>query len=135
MTFRSSRNLVAALALLGGLTSFGTAVHAEHWGALAAGIEEESDGSSHVSVGSALNHESRAAAQRAALASCRSTGNSACRVISTFNGCGYITLSTDGSRPAAWGSGPTAQDAYDECYKRIRSGNCKRPIGGCNEED
>lgn len=102
------------------------------WGAIAAGIDEYGNGAARVSVGSALGHATEQSARNAALAKCREGGVQNCRIQSTFTGCGYVTVSRQGSRPVAWGMGPTSQSAYDNCYSRIREGNCEQPIGGCN---
>jgi Domain of unknown function (DUF4189) len=101
------------------------------WGALAAGIKTGLF-RSRVGVGSALRHSSREEAQRRAVAKCEENGVS-CNVVSTFNTCGFITVSTNGSDNVVWGMGPTAQDAYNECYRRVKGGNCvTQTIGGCN---
>ncbi|OGG42018.1 hypothetical protein A2837_02325 [Candidatus Kaiserbacteria bacterium RIFCSPHIGHO2_01_FULL_46_22] len=104
----------------------------QYWGALAAGISEGFLQASRVSVGSAINYKSKAKAERDALRSCQKNGVT-CKVVSTFNkGCGYITTSQDGSDNVAWGSGPTAQSAYNNCYSRVKGGNCDpQTIGGC----
>ena len=101
------------------------------WGALAAGIDQGIF-RSRVSVGSALKYASKSAAERAAVSECRKNGVSGCKVVSTFTGCGYITTSNNAEN-VAWGMGPTAQAAYDNCYARVQGGNCfTQTIGGCN---
>ncbi len=100
------------------------------WSAVAAGID---DGliTDRVSVGHAKNHDTRAAAERAAVRKCQEDVPS-CRVVQAWNaGCYYITVSKN-ARPVAWGAGPTARAAYEACYERIKSGNCDtQTLGGC----
>lgn len=122
-------------AIFGAVLLCATALSANayaEWGAIAAGIDEYGN-TSRVAVGSAIGHPTEQSARNAALQKCREGGVRNCRVQSTFSGCGYVTTSTNGSRPVAWGMGATGQQAYNECYRRIRSGNCILPaIGGCN---
>jgi hypothetical protein len=101
------------------------------WGALAAGMDRGLFRAT-VSVGSALKYASKSDAERAAVQQCRKNGTSDCKVVSTFTGCGYITTSNNAEN-VAWGAGPTAQAAYDNCYARVQGGNCRtQAIGGCN---
>ena len=126
-------SLAAIVGALVGISSI-TSLQAQEslWGALASGIDRYGS-TTRVSIGSAIGHPSEFSAHAAALRQCRRRGNSNCRVVSTFTGCGYITLSTSGSSPVAWGSGPTSQRAYNNCYDRVRVGNCVLPaLGGCN---
>ncbi len=105
---------------------------ARRWAAVAAGIDNGFLGlSSKVGAGIGRDFGSRAAAEAAALSKCRETVSS-CSVVSAWNsGCYYITVSDHGDN-VAWGSGRTAQEAYDECYKRVRGGNCKTStLGAC----
>jgi hypothetical protein len=103
------------------------------WAAVAAGLESGGlFGRAHVSAGLSQDKETRAEAEAGAVRACEKNVSS-CEVVTAWNsGCYYITVSTDGSNPVAWGSGPTAQDAYNECYKRVREGNCDtQTLGGC----
>ena len=100
------------------------------WAAIAAGVD---DGllRSKVGAGFGQDHATRAEAEAAALSACRERVSS-CQVVTAWNsGCYYITVS-EGSSNVAWGAGPTAQDAYNECYRRISGGNCQtNTLGGC----
>jgi hypothetical protein len=97
------------------------------WGAIAAGIQ-----TGRVSVGSALNHSSESAARNAAIRKCEENGIS-CKSVGTFTKCGFVTVSKNAEN-VAWGAGPTAQAAYNNCYSKVVGGNCDpHTIGGCNK--
>jgi len=103
------------------------------WSAVAAGIRNGFLGvGSRVSAGHSMNNDTKAEASAKAVRACQKNGVS-CSVVATWNtGCYYITVSVDNSNPVAWGSGPTAQDAYNECFKRIKEGNCvTNTLGSC----
>lgn len=102
------------------------------WAAVAAGIQSGGlFGKSKVGIGLGRNYSSRAEAERGAVSTCQERVRS-CQVVAAWNtGCYYITVS-DGADNVAWGSGPTAQRAYDECYRRVKGGNCKtQTLGHC----
>lgn len=103
------------------------------WSAVAAGFDE-SRYNRKVGAGHASNHKTRSAAENAAVNACEKLVPS-CEVVTAWNsGCYFITVSED-AEPMAWGAGTTGQRAYDECYSRIKSGNCKtRAIGNCYPE-
>ncbi|MGO9133241.1 MAG: DUF4189 domain-containing protein [Methylovirgula sp.] len=102
-----------------------------NWGALTAGLWNDSSGAAHVSSGAAWNYRTISLASDAAMAQCQSYGGQNCRVVSTFGngGCGYITVGTGGSGAVRWGIGPTPADAINQCS----SGGfvCRPPVGGC----
>jgi Domain of unknown function (DUF4189) len=105
------------------------------WAAVAAGIKDRSFGSDgRVSVGLARDRETRSEAEEAAVRKCEENDVS-CQVVTAWNaGCYHITVSEDAEN-LVWGAGPTAQDAYDECYRRVKGGNCKtQTLGGCYPE-
>ncbi len=102
------------------------------WAAVAAGLSDGILGiGAQVSVGLAKNYDTRAAAERAAVKECQKNISS-CKAVAAWNsGCYYITVS-DNADNVAWGSGQTAQDAYNACYQRVKGGNCKTDtIGAC----
>lgn len=103
------------------------------WGAVAAGLYEFGDGTSRVSIGSAINLGSPNEAGWAAINKCQENGIS-CEVVgSAFQGCGYITSGKgNGNGSVAWGAGSTAQEAYDNCMAYGGVVCDTHTIGGCN---
>ena len=101
------------------------------WGAIAAGLSQGS--TNHVSVGAAWNEHSRVLAEEYAMAKCQ-TEYVNCHIVGTFNsGCGFVTVGHNDNGGVGWGSGPTAQRAYDNCQSQGLE--CKtHTIGGCIEE-
>lgn len=102
------------------------------WSAVAAGIDNGFLGvRSKVSIGLGQDYSTRAEAERAAVKACKKNISS-CKVVTAWNsGCYYITVSENADN-VAWGAGPTAQAAYNECYRRVQGGNCStETLGGC----
>jgi hypothetical protein len=102
------------------------------WSAVAAGISDGFLGvGGKVSVGLSRDRDTKDEAEEAAVTKCEENGVS-CEAVTAWNaGCYYITVSDDAEN-LAWGAGPTAQEAYDACYQRVRGGNCKtQTLGGC----
>lgn len=100
------------------------------WGALAAGLWNDSSGAAHVASGAAWNYPTISAASDAAMAQCKSYGGQNCSIVGTFSngGCGYITVGT-GNGATRWGIGPTAADATNQCT--AGGFTCRPPVGGC----
>jgi hypothetical protein len=107
------------------------APRAHRWGAVAAGIREGDP--SHVGVGAAWNEPNRERAEELAIEKCQEQGVN-CSVVGTFDtGCGYITVGHNDRGGVGWGSGPTAQRAYDNCQNQGLE--CKtQTIGGCIQD-
>lgn len=97
------------------------------WGATAAGIDEGS--TNRVGVGIAWKYPSEGEARDAAMNQCRARAYN-CSVVGTWTGCGFVTSGKDDNGRVGWGSGGTAQEAYNECAKHGLY--CDQPIGGCN---
>ena len=71
-----------------------------------------------------------AAAIANAIAKCAGMGRPGCYVPNpAFSGCGYVTISQEGTPYSAWGTGGTPQAALDSCLSQGVS--CLQPIGGC----
>ena len=99
------------------------------WAAVAAGLDNGFLGiGSKVGVGLGQDYSTKADAEAGALQSCRKRV-SGCKIVGSWNtGCYYITTGNGGG--VAWGSGRTAQDAYDACRSRVTNCNTNA-IGRC----
>jgi hypothetical protein len=96
------------------------------WAAIAVSLQ---DGG--VSSGFSKHNRSPADAIAQAIQLCSNTGRSGCYApIAAFKGCGYVSISVDGSEKSAWGTGGTPSDAIAQCESNGVS--CTQPIGGCN---
>jgi len=100
------------------------------WSAVAAGIDEGflGLGSKKVGVGLGKDYYNKQEAEARAISECESRVSD-CKIVGTWNsGCYFIT--TGNGDGVAWGSGPTAQSAYNQCRSRVP--NCDTDtIGGC----
>jgi Domain of unknown function (DUF4189) len=102
----------------------------QRWGAIAAALWRDRNGTAQAASGASWNQPSENDAINVALDTCRSQGGQGCKIIgNTFTGCGYIAIGTSRtSKRYGTGESPTA--AVDECRKG--GFTCQTPVGGCS---
>jgi hypothetical protein len=103
----------------------------QRWGAIAAALWRDRNGTAQVASGASWNQPSEREAMNVALASCRKQGGQGCRIIGdAFTGCGYVAIG--GSRTSRrYGTGESPAAALLECRKG--GFTCQEPVGGCNK--
>jgi hypothetical protein len=102
----------------------------QRWGAIAAALWRDRNGTARVASGASWNQPSENAAISVALDSCRSQGGQGCKVIgNTFTGCGYIAIGNT-KTSVRYGTGESPAAATDQC--RIGGFICQNPVGGCS---
>jgi Domain of unknown function (DUF4189) len=102
----------------------------QKWGALAAALWRDRNGTARVASGASWGQPSENEAINVALNSCRNQGGQDCKIIgNTFTGCGYIAIGNTRAS-VRYGTGETPQAAADQC--RIGGFRCTNPVGGCS---
>lgn len=106
---------------------------AGQYGALSAGFWKDESGALHVTAGTAKNFSSPDRAADAANDACFAQGTN-CHIVSTFSngGCGFISVGHN-ARSTRYGTGSTAQRAFDNCS--VDGFDCNPPRGGCTSYD
>lgn len=87
-------------------------------------------GDAEPGYGIAVGMDSEAAAKKAALANCKSSGNANCKVAGWFKGCGAYASS---KKYSGVGWGKTEAIAKAAALDKCGSGNCKIHVSECDD--
>jgi Domain of unknown function (DUF4189) len=102
----------------------------QRWGAIAAALWRDRNGTARVASGASWNQSSQNDAISVALDSCRNQGGQGCKIIgNTFTGCGYISIGNTRTS-VRYGTGESPAAALDQC--RQGGFRCANPVGGCS---
>lgn len=100
-----------------------------NWAAIATALDSLPNGGQDVSAAYSGSQLTKQAAEAKALEACRVHGQS-CKVVSSFQGCGFVAITEHGSKIMAWGVGSTPWEATAECQTKPGA-VCKQVVGGC----
>lgn len=102
----------------------------QRWGAIAAALWRDRNGTAQVASGASWNQASENEAINAALNTCRNQGGQGCKIIgNTFTGCGYVAVGSSRTSKR-YGTGESPAAALEECRKG--GFTCQTPVGGCS---
>ena len=106
----------------------------QRWGAIAAALWRDRNGTARVAAGASWNQPSENDAINAALYNCRNQGGQDCKIIgNTFTGCGYVATGNTAAS-VRYGTGESPEAALSQCrqggFQCVPSST--NPIGGCS---
>lgn len=117
------QHVLGGMVLVVGLLAAGRA------GAIGAIAVDKDDSGTEPAYGYAINYETRAEAERAAVGYCEDYGGDNCQAVVWFEGCGAYANSR---RYYGYGWGRTKQEAKDKALEMCSSNSCRIVVAVCD---